>query len=104
MALAGEFAQEFLFVHAVLERFASVDEDDRNFVVKQAAEFVVGVDIDFVPDKSSAAGELGETLLHHFAEMTAFAGVDDDAARLWHAGLILTSKIGQFPAPKLKVC
>jgi hypothetical protein len=104
MELTGKPAQEFLLVHAVLERFASVNEDHGNFVVKLAAEFVVGVDVDFAPDESSAAGELGETLLNHFAEMTAFAGVNHHAARLWHAASILTPKIGPFPDLKLKVC
>src|ERR1700756_3401024 len=70
MALAGQLAQEFLLVHAVLESFPAIDEDDRHFVVELAAEFMVGIDVNFLPGKSAAAGELGETLFYNFAEVT----------------------------------
>jgi hypothetical protein len=69
----------------VLEGLSSIDEDDRNLVVKLAAEFCVGVDVDFVPGESAAAGELGEALFDDFAEMTSFAGIHHNVARLWHA-------------------
>jgi len=52
-----EFAQEFLFVHAVLEGFFAVDEDDRNFVVEAAADFFVGVDVNFLSGEARALGK-----------------------------------------------
>jgi hypothetical protein len=84
--LAGEFPEEFLFVHRILERFAAVDEDNRNFVVKLSAEFDIGIHVNFAPRESSPARKLGEAFLHHFAKVAAFSGVHDDATRLLHAG------------------
>jgi hypothetical protein len=54
--LAGELSEEFLLVHVILEGFAAVNENYRNFIVELAAEFMVGVDVDFVPGETSAAG------------------------------------------------
>ena len=76
--LAGELAQEFLLVHVILEGLAAVDEYNRNFVVELAPELVVCVYVDFAPGESSAAGELGKALLHHFAEVTPFARINYD--------------------------
>lgn len=96
IALADEFAQEFLLVHAVLEGLASVYEDDRNFIVELPAQFVIGIDVDFKPGESASPRKLGEALLYHFTEVTALPRVDDDTAKLWHAGLILTPKNHEF--------
>jgi hypothetical protein len=85
-ASAGEFSQEFLFVHVVFESFAAVNENHGNFIVELATKFGVHVDVNLLPGKATAAGEFGEALLDHFAEMAAFAGVDNDAARVRHAG------------------
>jgi len=84
--LAGEFAEEFSLVHAVLEGLAAVNKDDGDFVVVLAAEFGVGVYINLAPGEAAAAGELVEAFLHHLAEMAAFAGIHHDGAGLWHAG------------------
>jgi hypothetical protein len=54
-ALAGQLPEEFLLVHVILEGLAAVDENHRNFIVELAAEFEVGVDVDFLPDEPSAA-------------------------------------------------
>jgi len=83
--LACELPEELLLVHAILEGFTAIDEYDRNFIVKLAAEFVVGVDVDFVPDEPTAAGELVKTLLHHFAKVASFARIYGDVTRLRHA-------------------
>jgi hypothetical protein len=85
LALASQLAQEFLFVHAVLEGFAAIDEDDWDFVVELAAQVGVGVDVDFMPSEAAAARKLGQTLFHYFAQMTSLAGIDHDIARLRHA-------------------
>ena len=87
--LADDPAQEFLLAHVILEGFAAIDENNGYFVVELAAEFRVSVDIDFVPDEAPAARELVKALLYDFAEVTAFAGVDDDPARFGHANRIL---------------
>ena len=84
--LTRQFSEKFLLVHAVLEGFAAIDEDHGDFVVELAAQFVVGVHVNLTPDKASAARELGETFFYNLAEMASFAGIDHDAASLWHAG------------------
>ena len=94
--LAGELPEEFLLIHVILEGLAAIDEHDRNFIIKLAAEFVVGIDIDFVPGKSSAAGEFVKTLLHHFAKVASFARIYDDVTRIWHAGRILAREMDGF--------
>jgi hypothetical protein len=53
-ALAGQPAQEFLLVHAVLESFTAINEDDWNLVAELAAKFGVGVNVDLLPGESSA--------------------------------------------------
>ena len=75
---AGEFAEKLLFVHAVLERLATVDEDDGDLVVVLAAKFGVGVDVHFAPDEAAALMEFDEALLDDFAEMAPLTGIDND--------------------------
>jgi hypothetical protein len=94
--LAGELAEEFLLVHAVLEGFAPVDEDDWNFIVELAAQFVIGVDVDLVPGETAAARKFAEALFHHFTQVASFARVDDNTAEIWHASVILRGKITGF--------
>jgi hypothetical protein len=84
--LAHQLAQEIAFVHAVFERFAAVNEDDRNFVDELAAERLVGVYIHFLPGKAAVAMKLGERLLHNFAEMTPLTGVHHNLALAGHGG------------------
>jgi len=83
--LAIQFAEELLLVHAVFESFAAVNEDDGNLVVELAAEFGVGIHINLAPGEAAVAREFGQALLHDFAEMATFAGIDDYTAGLWHA-------------------
>jgi hypothetical protein len=52
--LASQLLQEFLLVHAVLEGFMAVNEDDGDFVVELAAEFGVSVNVDVLPGESSS--------------------------------------------------
>ena len=98
--LASQLAQEFALIHAIFERFAAVDEYDGHFVVELTSGFGAGVDVDFLPHKTAMPRELREAFLHHFAQVTPFAGIDDDVARLWHAGEILARKNGDFPQRK----
>jgi len=70
----------------VLEGFAAVDEDYGDFVGELAAELVVGVYVDVVPRKAAAAVEFGEGLFDDFAEVAAFAGVEDYLAEFGHWG------------------
>lgn len=99
--LAGELAQEFLLVHAVLEGFAAVDENDWDLVVVFAPKFRVGVYINLAPGEATAACQLIQTLLDYFAEMTTPSGVNDDAAKIWHADEILAPELDGFPDRKL---
>ena len=73
-----QFPQKFPFVHAVLECFAAIDEDDGDLVVVLAAQFGIGVDVHFAPLKAAALMEFDEALLDDFAEMAPLAGIDDD--------------------------
>ena len=57
--LAGQLAEEFLLVHAVLESLATIDEDNGDFVVELPAEFGVGVNVNIAPSKTATAGEFG---------------------------------------------
>ncbi len=84
-SLAGQFPQEFLLVHAVFEGFPAIDEDHRDFVVELAAKIEVGIDVDFLPGKSTAPRELGQTLFDDFTQVAAFAGINHDVAGLLHA-------------------
>jgi hypothetical protein len=80
----GELAEEVGFVHAVLEGFVAVDEDDRNFVGELAAELFVAVDVDVLPGKAAAAVEFGQSFFDDFAEVATFAGVNHDLAECRH--------------------
>jgi hypothetical protein len=83
---AGEFAEEVGLVHAVLEGFVAVDEDDGNFVGELAAQLFVGVHVDVLPTEAATAMEFGEGLFDDFAEVASFAGVDHDLAEFGHWG------------------
>jgi hypothetical protein len=65
-----------VFVHAVFEGFAAVDENDGDFVGELAAELVVGVNVDFLQIESAPSMEFGQRLLNNFAQVAAFAGVN----------------------------
>ena len=80
----GELAQELTFVHAVLEGFAAVDEDDRHLVGELAAKLVVGIDVHFLPAEQAAALELDEAFLDDFAEVATFACIDQNVAGVSH--------------------
>ena len=80
----GELAQELTFVHAVLEGFAAVDEDDGHLVGELATKLVVGIDVHFLPAEQAAALELDEAFLDDFAEVATFAGVDQNVAGVGH--------------------
>ncbi len=74
-----------MFVHAVLECFASVDEDDGNFVIELTSEFGVGIDVNLLPGEAAATGELGKTLLHDLTKMAALPRVNHNVVSGWHA-------------------
>jgi hypothetical protein len=82
--LAGEFAEEFVFVHAVFEGFAAVDEDDWDFVGELAAELLIGVDVNFLPVEAAAAMEFGQRLLDDLTKVAAFAAVENDLTGVGH--------------------
>jgi hypothetical protein len=94
--LAGQLSQEFLLVHAVLEGFTAIDEDDRDFVVELAPKFGVSVYVDLLPGKSPPPRQLGQALFDYFAQVASLAGINHDAARLWHAGILARAN-GVFP-------
>ena len=82
--LPGEFAQEFLLVHPVLEGFAPVDEDDRNLVIVETAKFRVGVDIDLPPVETATFVQLRQALLDDFAQVAPATGIHDDFTGIGH--------------------
>src|SRR6266481_7216616 len=81
----AQFAQEFLLIHVVLKSFATVDEDDGDFVCIEAANFGVGVDVNFSPGEAATLVELDDALLDDLAEMTSLAGINEDFPRRRHA-------------------
>src|ERR1700686_1594077 len=93
---SAQFAQEFLLVHAVLKSFAAVDEDYGDLVGIEAADFGVGVHVDFPPGEAATLVQLDDALLDDFAEMTSFAGIDDNFPRLRHARQFISLGAG-FP-------
>jgi hypothetical protein len=95
--LAGEFAEEFPLVHVVFEGFAAVDEDDGDFIVKLAPDFVIGINVDFTPGEAALTGKLDQAFLDDFAEMASLAGVNHDLAGIWHGRDSSVSAV-QFPA------
>src|ERR1700676_4156153 len=82
---SAQFAQKFLFVHAVLKSFAAVDEDYGDLVGIEAPDFGVGVDVDFPPGEAATLVQLDEALLDDFAEMTSLARINEDFPRRRHA-------------------
>jgi hypothetical protein len=76
--LTGQLLEEFLFVHAVLEGLAAVDEDDGDLIVVLASKLGVGVDVYLSPVETAALVEFDEALLNDLAEMAPFAGIHDD--------------------------
>lgn len=81
----GQFAEEFLLVHAVLKGLAAIDEDYGHFIVIEASHFGVGVDVDFTPGETASLVELDDALFDNLAEMTSLAGVNNDFPGLHHA-------------------
>jgi hypothetical protein len=53
--LARQLAQEFRFVHVILERLAAIDKNDWYLVVELSPQFNVTIDINFFPGESAAA-------------------------------------------------
>src|SRR6202163_2961659 len=82
---SAQFAQEFLFIHAVLKSFAAVDEDYGDLVGIEAPDFGVGVHVDFTPGEAATLVQLDDALLDDFAEMTSLAGINEDFPRRRHA-------------------
>jgi hypothetical protein len=52
--LADELAQEFLFIHAVLEGFVTVDEDHGNLVSEAMTQVVVAVNVHLAPNEAAS--------------------------------------------------
>ncbi len=93
--LSAQFAQELLLVHAVLKRFAAVDEDYGDLVGIAAPDFGVGVNVDFMPGEATMLVQLDEALLDDFAKMTSLAGINHDFPRLRHSRSLPVS-VGGF--------
>ena len=90
--LAGKFAEELSFVQAVFERFASIDEDDGDFVGELAAELFVGIHIDFLPAEHATSLKLDQALFDNLAQMAAFSGVDQYLAGVSHGRSVAFSR------------
>jgi hypothetical protein len=85
---AGQLPKKFLLVHAVLEGFAPIDENDRYLIIELPTEFRVTIHIHFLPCESAASRQLVKALLHHFAKMTASARVHHYLAGFRHAEIV----------------
>jgi hypothetical protein len=95
---ARQLSHELLLVHAIFERFASIDEHDGDLIVILTSEFYVGVDIYFAPVKAAALMEFDEALLDDFAEMTPLPGINDNFPLLHNGG----SVTGWNPVSKIR--
>jgi len=97
---SGKLAEEVGFVHAVLEGFATVNEDDWDFVGELTAQLVVAVHVDVLPGEATAAVQFGEGLFDDLAEVTSLARVEHDLAGFGHSaefsncGWVCSSGIG----------
>lgn len=87
-SLTCQLPQEFLFVHAILESLTAIDENHRHLVIKLTPKFIVRIDIHFTPGEAAAAGEFRQAFFHHFAQVTTFARINYDLARLGHAAIV----------------
>jgi hypothetical protein len=82
--LAGQFAHDLLLIHAVLERLASINENDWDFIVVKASYLGVGVHINFAPLETALPMELDEALLYDLAEMAPLTRIKNDFSGLRH--------------------
>jgi len=81
---AHQLPEELPLIHAVFEGFAAIDEYNWNFIVKQPSQFIVAVDIHFLPCKSAPARKLRQAFFYYFAKVTTSARVNHDLPRLLH--------------------
>jgi hypothetical protein len=86
--LAGELAQKLLLIHVILEGFSTVDEDDWNFVIKLPAQFVITINVNFLPGESASARKLAEAFLHQFTKMASLSRVNHHLAGFWHGWIV----------------
>jgi hypothetical protein len=73
-----------VFIHAVLESFAAVDEDYGDFVGVETTEVIVGVYVNFLPVESGVALKFSQTFFDDLAQVASLAGVDHDLSGLVH--------------------
>jgi len=85
-----------VFVHAVLEGLAAIDEDDGDFVGELAAQLLVTVHVNFLPGKASAPMQLVQAFFDDLAEMTPFARIEDDLPGLRHGASVARSEDREF--------
>jgi hypothetical protein len=71
----GQNSQELSSVHVILERFASIDEHNRHFVVVLLSQLRVCIDIHFVPLKIGLSPQLRECLLDHITQVASLARI-----------------------------
>ena len=90
----AQLAKKFLLVHVVLEGFAAIDENYRDFIGIDTPDFGVRIYVNFTPGKATTPLELDEALLDDFAEMTSLAGVNDNFPRLRHSESVAVSVQG----------
>ena len=82
---SGEGAEEGVGGHVVLEGFATVDEDDGDFVVVDALQVGIGVDVDLAPLEIRLIPELAQGVFDDVAEMTSGAGINHNIV---HAAIV----------------
>ena len=85
---ACQLSHKLLFVHAIFERLAAIDEDDGYLIVVLATEVWIGVNIHVAPVEAAALMEFYEALLDDFAEMAPLPGINDNFPVLHNAGSV----------------
>ena len=79
-----QFLQQFRFGHPVLERLGAIDRDHRYFLVIDAVQPGVGVDIDLFQFESNSPANAFQHAFRFFAKTAARARVQRDFRLLRH--------------------
>jgi hypothetical protein len=65
-----------MLIHAVLEGFAAVDEDNGDFVIELAAQLIITVHVDLMPIEAPPTMELRDRLFDDLAEMASLPRIN----------------------------
>jgi hypothetical protein len=88
MSAGLQFFQELLFIHPVLESFATTYEDDWYFVGEFALEVGGRIYIDFDPLERTFSRQFNQGFFYDLAQMAAFPAVEYDLVCIAHVARV----------------